>query len=51
LELYASGKLKPGLNIPVEEEKVFINNVVSIITIKYIFIDTWSIPDDFDVQE
>jgi len=27
LELYASGKLKPGLNIPVENEKVFINNV------------------------
>lgn len=27
LELYASGKLKPGLNIPVEENKVFINNV------------------------
>lgn len=30
LELYASGKLKPGLNIPVEEEKVFINNVNAI---------------------
>lgn len=29
LELYASGKLKPGLNIPVENDKVFINNVVS----------------------
>ncbi|XP_022174721.1 probable rRNA-processing protein EBP2 [Myzus persicae] len=27
LELYAAGKLKPGLNIPVEEDKVFINNV------------------------
>ncbi|VVC33106.1 Eukaryotic rRNA processing [Cinara cedri] len=27
LELYASGKIKPGLNIPVENEKVLINNV------------------------
>lgn len=27
LELYASGKLKPGLNIPVEDEKEFINNI------------------------
>lgn len=30
LELYASGKLKPGLNIPVENDKIFINNIVSI---------------------
>lgn len=30
LELYASGKLKPGLNIPVEDDKIFINNIVSI---------------------
>lgn len=30
LELYASGKLKPGLNIPVENDKILINNIVSI---------------------
>ncbi|XP_050428267.1 probable rRNA-processing protein EBP2 homolog [Adelges cooleyi] len=27
LELYAAGKLKPGLNIPVNQDKKFINNV------------------------
>jgi len=49
LELYASGKLKPGLNIPVEEDKVFINDVVSYINIIYVFMNTCSIHDVFDI--
>lgn len=38
LELYASGKLKPGLNIPVENDKVFINNVVSSIILFFWYV-------------